>query len=141
MGWSKIKKTLISWERNITFLQNKKILNLCLRWHILRSYRFIVEVNVKNKEKQKQVFETTSISMHLMLEKIPENDHNNVSLFMWVLIFHCLYEKYLKFFPSGNSSFHQRYTFTSLKLSFLLQIDAVCFRMIYILNHPWQMHL
>ena len=26
------------------FLQNKKILNLCFRWHILRSYSFIVEV-------------------------------------------------------------------------------------------------
>ena len=41
-------KTWISWERNITFLQNKKILNLCLRWHILRSYCFVVEVTFKN---------------------------------------------------------------------------------------------
>ena len=29
-------KIWISWERNIIFLRNKKILNLCLRWHILR---------------------------------------------------------------------------------------------------------
>ena len=36
-------KTRISWERNITLLWNKKILNLCLRWHILRSYRFVAE--------------------------------------------------------------------------------------------------
>ena len=34
----------IYWEWNITFLLNKKILNLCLRWHILRSYCFAVEV-------------------------------------------------------------------------------------------------
>ena len=39
--------TWISWEKNITFLWNKKILNLCLIWHILRSYRFVVEVTFK----------------------------------------------------------------------------------------------
>ena len=37
-------KTCISWEHNITFLQNKKILNLCLRWNIFRSYCFVAEV-------------------------------------------------------------------------------------------------
>ena len=37
-------KTWITWERNIIFLWSKKILNLCLRWHILRSYRFVAEV-------------------------------------------------------------------------------------------------
>ena len=40
-------KTWISWERNITFAWNKKILNLCVRWHILRSYRFVAEVTFK----------------------------------------------------------------------------------------------
>ena len=40
-------KTWISWERNITFLEKKKILNLCLRWHILRSYHFLAEVTFK----------------------------------------------------------------------------------------------
>ena len=29
------------------FLRNKKICNLCFRWHILRSYRFVVEVTFK----------------------------------------------------------------------------------------------
>ena len=38
--------TWISWERNIIFLSNKKILNLHLRWHILRSYRFVEEVTL-----------------------------------------------------------------------------------------------
>ena len=46
-GMVKNIKTWISWEGNITFLQNKKFLNLCLRWHILRSYRFVVEVTFK----------------------------------------------------------------------------------------------
>ena len=42
----KNKITWISWEQNITFLRNKKILNLSLRWHILRSYRFLAEITV-----------------------------------------------------------------------------------------------
>ena len=37
-------KTWISWERSIVFLQNKKILNLCFRWHIFRRYCFVAEV-------------------------------------------------------------------------------------------------
>ena len=41
-------KTSISRERNITFPQNKKIFNLSLRWHILRSYRFVAEVTFKH---------------------------------------------------------------------------------------------
>ena len=39
-GMVKNTRTYISWEPNITFQRNKKILNLCLRWYILRSYRF-----------------------------------------------------------------------------------------------------
>ena len=37
-------KTWISGEREIPFLQNKKILDLYLGWHILRSYCFVVEI-------------------------------------------------------------------------------------------------
>ena len=36
-------KTWISWKRDMVFLRNKKILNLCLRWHILRNYHFVAE--------------------------------------------------------------------------------------------------
>ena len=43
-GMLKKTKTWMSWKRNIIFLRNKKILNMCLRWHILRSYRFLAEV-------------------------------------------------------------------------------------------------
>ena len=46
-GMVKNTKTWISWKRNIIFLRNKKILNQCLRWHILRSYRFLAEVTFK----------------------------------------------------------------------------------------------
>ena len=46
-GMVKNTKTWISWEQNIIFLQNKKILNLCFWWHILRSYQFVAEVNFK----------------------------------------------------------------------------------------------
>ena len=46
-GMVKNTKTWISWKRNIFFLQNKKILNLCLRWHIFRSYPFLAEVTFK----------------------------------------------------------------------------------------------
>ena len=46
-GMVKNIKTWISWERNVIFLRNKKILNLRLRWHILRSYCFAAEVTFK----------------------------------------------------------------------------------------------
>ena len=46
-GMVKNTKTSISWKWNIIFLQNKKNLNLCLRWHILRSYHFLAEVTFK----------------------------------------------------------------------------------------------
>ena len=42
-GLFKNTETWISWEQNITFLRNKKILNLCPR-----SYRFVAEVTFKN---------------------------------------------------------------------------------------------
>ena len=47
-GMVKNTKTWMSSERNITFLRNKKILNPCLRWHILRSYHFAKEVTFKS---------------------------------------------------------------------------------------------
>ena len=46
-GLVKNTKTWICWKQNIIFLPNKKILDLCPRWHILRSYRFLVEVTFK----------------------------------------------------------------------------------------------
>ena len=46
-GMVKNTKTWISWEPNIIFLQNKKILNLWFRLHILRSYCFVADVIFK----------------------------------------------------------------------------------------------
>ena len=46
-GMVKNTKTWKSWKRNIIVLQNKKILNLRLRWHILRSYCFLTELTFK----------------------------------------------------------------------------------------------
>ena len=47
-GMVKNTKTWISWERNIIFLWSKKTLNLCFRWHILRSYCFVAEITFKS---------------------------------------------------------------------------------------------
>ena len=47
-GMVKNTEAWISWEWNIIFLWNKKILNLCFRWHILRSYCFVAEVTFKD---------------------------------------------------------------------------------------------
>ena len=43
-GMVKNTKTRMSRERNITFPRNKKIINLCPRRCILRSYRFVAKV-------------------------------------------------------------------------------------------------
>ena len=48
-GMVKNTLTRISGERNIIFLQNKKIPYLGLQWHIWRSYRFVAEVTFKKK--------------------------------------------------------------------------------------------
>ena len=60
-GMVKNTKTWISRERNITFLKNKKILKLCLRWRILRNYRFLAEVtfNTNRKKQCKQFLMST----------------------------------------------------------------------------------
>ena len=47
LGMVKNTKTWLSWERHITFLQNKKIVTLYFRWHILRDYNFVAKVTFK----------------------------------------------------------------------------------------------
>ena len=75
-GKVKNTKTWISWERNITFLQNKKILNLCLRWNVLRSYRFVVEVTF-NMDSETETFVT--LPPPALGEKLVFRIHNNGS--------------------------------------------------------------
>ena len=59
-GNVKNTKTWISWERNVTFLRTKNIFNLCLRWHILRSYRFVAEVTFKLIIWSEEFYQSTS---------------------------------------------------------------------------------
>ena len=47
-GMVKVQKLEYLENGTYFFLRNKKILNLCLRWHILRSYRFLAEVTFKD---------------------------------------------------------------------------------------------
>ena len=72
-GVVKNTKILKSWEHNITFLQNKKILNLCLRWCILRSYCFVAEVTFKKNAKMKD-------SYPLNINDLTINFENSVKL-------------------------------------------------------------
>ena len=64
-GMAKNTKTWISWERKIIFVWNKKILNLCLRWHILRSYRFAAGVNFKLTLIWNIMITSTTCEIHL----------------------------------------------------------------------------
>ena len=65
-GMFKNTNTWLSWEWYITFLWNKKILNLCLRWHILRNYHFLAEVTFKNWM-QKNRWKAEAIKNRLLL--------------------------------------------------------------------------
>ena len=62
-GMVKNTKTWISWERNITFLWNKKILNLCLRRHFLWSYCFVAEITFNKKGNIKCKIQTSMFSI------------------------------------------------------------------------------
>ena len=60
--------TWISWKLKLFFLRNKKILNLCLRWHIFRCYRFLAEETFKYKGCE-CCLEYTNIKDDLLLYK------------------------------------------------------------------------
>ena len=49
MGWLKLQNLEYLENGTWFFYEIKKILNLCLRWHILRSYCFLAEVIFKSK--------------------------------------------------------------------------------------------
>ena len=75
-------KNTKSWtfrERNITFLWSKKILNLCLRWHIFRSFCFVAEVSFnsqnllicwQNSAKTSFMYQQWTATVHIFL-KVP----------------------------------------------------------------------
>ena len=66
LGMVKNPKIWISWERNITFLRNKKI-NLFLRWHILRSYCSVTEVTFNNNKKIDKRFKNRNYSLFFLM--------------------------------------------------------------------------
>ena len=72
----KNRKNWISSEQNTTFLQNKKILNLCFKWHILRSYCFVAEItfNIRSIIWKKSVICVNLIKLAPTTQrKIPES--------------------------------------------------------------------
>ena len=89
-GMIKNTKTWISREWNMTFLKNKRILNLCHKWHILRSYRFVVKVTFKVG---------SSKSIHKILEKYLRNILHFKKPF-------CIYEQNLWNTPLFFSFYH-----------------------------------
>ena len=79
-------KTWIFWEQKITFLRNKKIFNLCLRWHILRSYYFVSEVTFAFSNKNFHFFAIkTGYSEQL------NKSRNKLSSIRAILDFFCIY--------------------------------------------------
>ena len=55
MGWLKIQKLEYLENKTSFIYEIKKILDLRLRWHILRSYCFLAEVTFNSKLKTKQL--------------------------------------------------------------------------------------
>ena len=72
-GMVKNTKTWISGERNINFLQNKKMLNQCLRWHILRSYCFVADAILYFAE---SISQNRSSRLECFVKRFPKNFHS-----------------------------------------------------------------
>ena len=90
-GMVKNAKAWISWERNIIFLRNKKILNLYFRWHILRSYRFVAEVTFNSSLPRVQPKKTwngaiRSDTKESKVNKFIAKDKNVCKSFIWNLL-------------------------------------------------------
>ena len=75
-------KSWTSRERNITFLWSKNILNLCLRWHIFRSFCFVAEASFnsqnllicwQNSAKTSFMYQQWTATVHIFL-KAPTSD-------------------------------------------------------------------
>ena len=122
-GMLKNTKTWISWERNIVFLQNIKFLNLCLRWHIWKSYRFVA---LNNAYEFLYGYIISSLFMHFIWKRtylkfgfIPESKSNIFifyEVFFWMIqtvflflmrhsLLFCCTLVTLWFFPTWNLPF------------------------------------
>ena len=72
-------KTWTFWGRNRTFLWNKKILNLCYRWQILRRYSFVVDATFKVKITKKNGYN----SLLYILITLNQNQNDWINLMLW----------------------------------------------------------
>ena len=121
-------KTWISLEQNITFLWNKKIINMHLRWLFLGSYCFLVEVILQKKQFFSEI---------LQLQCWNKPDHKHTKLFFspgiltkrvicgyFVSIF--VYFFYVPPYFLGNHSVfsHEILKFTSLTVIRLRKLRA-----------------
>ena len=110
-GMVKNTKTWIPRERNTTFLWKKKFPYLCLRWHILRSYRFVAEVTFKTNPRSCHPFTkfqnsfwwlfcvlycfTTSLSSLLIWSCDSRISNLAHSITTGIFLFHIFSENYL----------------------------------------------
>ena len=67
-------KNTKTWERNTIFLRNKKILNLCFRWHILRSYHFVAEVNFNSSKRIGSDVQITKAVNNNLIKQLKNNE-------------------------------------------------------------------
>ena len=106
-------KTWISWEQNIVFLRNTKILNLCFRWHILRSYRFEAEVTFKqiifiNVFKKRVKYQSFKKNFQKLVKvKLDDN-------FLWDLFLLFVNRNNICFFPEIRKSLLKNLQFLNM---------------------------
>ena len=100
-------RTWISWKPKITFLWNKEILNLCLRWYIFRNYPFVVEVTFNSLFKKIKMLslaysrERKYANTHIILQEIK-------TVFIWLYMEGLYYSKSCHFSVFGKiHNFHK----------------------------------
>ena len=71
-GMVKNTKTWMSWQWNITFLQNKKKINICLRWNILKNYCFVAEVTFTDALSSAVFKEVDDLISHYLYKNLPK---------------------------------------------------------------------
>ena len=110
-GMFKDTKTWISWERDIIFLRSKKILNLCLRCHIFRSYHFVAEVTFKVfvANQVQQMWESSDVlKWHYIPSKMNPADYTSRGLsrpsknFNGLIGFDLIFQKWFVSFLKEN---------------------------------------
>ena len=80
-----IVKTTKTWiflrkGHDITFQWNKKIINLCLRWLIMRSYFFVAEVTFKSESKLLTYLQCVRI-IYMNADTYPHNTHTTTHMY------------------------------------------------------------